>query len=103
VLKSGFEINYLAATALAVEAAILHNYFWHQRFTWIDRPTQNSDCRFLKFNFTTGIFSILGNVVLMQCFVVSLRMNYLLANMLTIATCSLVNFVVSDRFVFEEN
>ena len=29
--------NYLAATALAVEAAVLHNFAWHQRWTWKDR------------------------------------------------------------------
>jgi putative flippase GtrA len=101
VLKSGLELNYLLATALAVEAAIVHNYFWHERFTWLDRPTGNAGLRFLKFNLTTGMFSIAGNVVLMRCFVSGLHLNYLLANMLTIATCSLVNFLVSDRFVFE--
>jgi putative flippase GtrA len=30
--------HYLAATALAVEAAVLHNFLWHQRWTWRDRP-----------------------------------------------------------------
>jgi len=28
-------------------------------------------------------------------------MNYLVANLVAIATCSVVNFVVSDRVVFE--
>jgi len=27
-------MNYLAATALAVEAAVLHNYVWHSLWTW---------------------------------------------------------------------
>ncbi len=101
VLKSALQMNYLAATALAVEAAIIHNYFWHERFTWVDRTTGDSWMRFLKFNLTTGMFSILGNVVLMRCFVSGLHMRYLPANVLTIATCSLVNFLMSDLFVFE--
>ena len=29
--------HYLWATGLAVEAAVLHNFMWHQRFTWRDR------------------------------------------------------------------
>jgi putative flippase GtrA len=33
-----FQMNYLAATALAVEIAVLHNFVWHERFTWKDRP-----------------------------------------------------------------
>ena len=102
LLKVGLELNYLLATTLAVEAAIVHNYFWHERFTWLDRPTGNAGVRFLKFNLTTGMFSIAGNVVLMRCFVTGLHVNFLLANVLTIATCSLLNFLVSDRFVFEE-
>lgn len=102
ILKSGLQINYLAATALAVEAAIIHNYFWHERFTWLDRPTASSWLRFLKFNLTIGMFSIAGNVLLMGCFVGALHMNYLYANMLAIATCSLLNFLVSDWFVFQQ-
>jgi putative flippase GtrA len=100
-LKSGLQMDYLAATALAVEAAVIHNYFWHERFTWVDRVTGSSLTRFLKFNLTTGMFSIVGNVVVMRGFVAGAHMNYLLANVLTIATCSLVNFLMSDWFVFE--
>ena len=29
--------HYLPATALAVEAAVLHNFIWHERWTWKDR------------------------------------------------------------------
>jgi len=31
------KMNYLLATGLAVEAAVLHNFLWHQRYTWADR------------------------------------------------------------------
>ena len=100
MLKSGLQLDYLFATALAVEAAILHNYLWHERFTWRDRVSANSWSRLAKFNLTTGLFSILGNVVLMRVLVGGVQLNYFVANVLTIATCSLINFVVSDRFVF---
>jgi putative flippase GtrA len=30
-LNSGFHLSYLWATALAVEAAVVHNFFWHER------------------------------------------------------------------------
>ena len=103
LLKSGMKLDYLLATALAVEAAVIHNYFWHERFTWVDRTGGNSWIRFAKFNLTTGILSIAGNVVLMRAFVGAAHLNYFLANILTIATCSVVNFVVSDRFVFQES
>jgi putative flippase GtrA len=102
VLTSVLKIDYLIATALAVEAAVIHNYLWHERFTWLDRATENSWVRFLKFNLSTGLFSIVGNVLLMRALVEGARLNYLVANIITIATCSIVNFVVSDLFVFEE-
>ena len=99
-LKSGLHMDYLLATALAVEAAVVHNFVWHERFTWAERESKNVALRFLKFNLTAGVFSILGNVLLMALLVDLATMNYLLANLTTIVVCSLCNFVVSDRFVF---
>ena len=37
VLKAGLHLHYLVATALAVETAVIHNFLWHERFTWADR------------------------------------------------------------------
>jgi putative flippase GtrA len=101
ILKAVFKLDYLLATALAVEAAVAHNYLWHERFTWVDRATRSSWLRFIKFNGTTGLFSILGNVLVMRVLVGEAHWNYFVANMLTIATCSILNYLVSDRFVFE--
>jgi putative flippase GtrA len=102
VLKSGLRLDYLVATTCAVEAAVIHNYLWHERFTWADRANGSSWVRFLKFNFSTGLFSIAGNVLVMKGLVGGAHLNYFVANILTIATCSVVNFLVSDRFVFQE-
>jgi putative flippase GtrA len=101
-LKAGLHINYLVATALAVEAAVIHNFLWHERFTWAERTGASLD-RFLKFNLTTGLFSIGGNLALMKLLVDIGHMNYLLANGITITACSVVNFLVSDAFVFAED
>jgi len=103
LLKSGMHLDYLVSTALAVEAAVIHNYFWHERFTWSDRTGGSSWVRFAKFNLTTGLLSILGNVLVMKVLVGGAHLNYFVANILTIATCSILNFLVSDRFVFEES
>jgi putative flippase GtrA len=96
-------LHYLAATVLAVEAAILHNFFWHERWTWGDRglagaPGRSS--RLVRFNFTTGLVSILGNVVFMRLFVGALGLHYLVGNLASIASCAIANFLVSDRIVF---
>jgi len=100
-LKAGFGLEYLFAAALAVEGAVIHNFLWHERFTWADRAGRGYS-RFLIFNLTTGLFSVAGNVVLMTILVGLAHLNYLLANGITIAACSVLNFVVSDGFVFTE-
>ena len=102
MLKTGLHLHYLAATALAVETAVVHNFLWHERFTWADRPGAGF-VRFCKFNLATGLFSIAGNLVLMKLLVGIGHVNYLLANGITITACSVVNFLVSDGFVFAVN
>jgi putative flippase GtrA len=96
-------MNYLLATALAVECAVLHNFLWHEHFTWADRREGRSGMlrRLFRFNLTTGMISIVGNLLLMRLLVGSLRMQYLVANLLTIGSCSLANFFASDRMVFQ--
>ena len=105
-LKSGFHLSHLLATALAVEATVVHNFLWHERFTWADRVQvswRQSLMRLLRFNCTTGAVSILGNMVLMKLLVDAAHLNYLMANAITIPACSALNFVVSDRLVFGES
>ena len=105
LLKSILHFNYLAATALAVEATVIHNFLWHERYTWADRlqPSwRNSLQRLLRFNLTNGAVSIAGNLGLMKLMVDIGHMNYLVANAIAIALCSLVNFIVSNEYVFDQ-
>jgi putative flippase GtrA len=104
VFRSFLQLNYLLATALAVEGAVLHNFLWHQCFTWADRgsagPAQ-SLLRLAKFNASNGAVSILANLVLMRVLVGEFGVNYVAANLMAITACSVVNFLLSDRVVFE--
>ena len=100
LLKSGLHLNYLLATALAVETAVVHNFLWHERFTWRDRVAKARLAQFIKFNLTNGAISIFGNVLLMRLFAGTMRVPYLAANLFTITCCSVFNFMVGDRFVF---
>jgi putative flippase GtrA len=105
-LKNGFHLNYLLATALAVEAAVVHNFLWHERYTWADRvkPSwRKSLPRLLRFNLTNGGVSIAGNLALMKLMVDLGHLNYLVANGVAIVLCSLANFLVSEHWVFEED
>ena len=96
-------LGYLAATALAVEAAVLHNFLWHERMTWRDRSTplfRQMLVRLLRFQLANGLISLLGNLALMRLLVGVLHLPVLWANLGAIAVCGVVNFMVSDRLVF---
>src|SRR2546430_14050761 len=54
LLKSGLHLNYLLATALAVETAVVHNFLWHERFTWRGRVAKGRFGPVIKINFTKG-------------------------------------------------
>ena len=104
VLKSAAGLDYMLATALAVEAAVLHNFVWHECYTWADRVYPSwagSLARLARFNLTTGAVSIVGNLALMKVMVGFGQMNYLVANGVAIALCSTANFLVSEEWVFE--
>jgi putative flippase GtrA len=104
LLRSLLKLDYLLATGLAVEIAVIHNFLWHERFTWAERaaarPVQ-SLVRLVKFNASNGAVSIVGNLVLMRLLVGELEFNYVVSNLVAIVVCSLANFLLSDRFVFD--
>ncbi len=105
ILKTGLDLNYLLATLLAVESAVLHNFYWHERWTWIDRTRGNARGifgRLTRFHLANGLISILGNVALMWLLVSKLRLHYFLSNLVAIGACSIVNFLASDRLVFRK-
>jgi putative flippase GtrA len=101
-LRHAFHLHYLVAALLAIELAIVHNFFWHWRWTWADRVVAPADLvrRFIRFNLTNGAISIIGNLVLMAALVELANTPYLLAHLLSVAACSWANFVVSDIVVF---
>jgi putative flippase GtrA len=98
---SAVGLGYLPATALAVECAILHNFAWHLCWTWRDRPSPSSTVgRLLRFNFSAGLVSLVCNLAGMRLLVGEYRVPYLAANLLSVASAAIANFLVADLFVF---
>jgi putative flippase GtrA len=101
---AAIKVNYLLATALAVECAVIHNFLWHQRLTWADRVAlgkQGSLAPLFRFHVSNGLISLVGNLLLMRLLVGRLNLPTLPANIATIAACFVVNFLASDRWVFD--
>jgi putative flippase GtrA len=102
ILKGLLRLPYLTATALAVEAAVLHNFIWHELWTWKDRRATGGGAfsRLVRFHLGNGLVSIAVNLVAMRLLVGRFHMQYLIANLLAIAAGSLANFFISDLLVF---
>ena len=103
LLTSGLGMNYLTATVVAVESAVIHNFVWHERWTWLERTSQTDGGtlgRLIRFHLANGAISIGGNVLLMWLLVSRLHMHYFIANIMAIASCAILNFLASDRLVF---
>jgi len=102
-----FHVRNLIASGLAVEAAVLHNFVWHERYTWKEETRGFSTpsavaTRLLRFHAGNGLIWILGNIALMHIFVDMAHWNPYLSNILAIAICSLLNFAASEYFVFRK-
>ena len=103
VLADLWGVAYLTATVAAVGAAVVHNFLWHQRWTWKDRSPRGLAAlvTFTRFLGTNGVISIGGNVMLMLLLVGGAGMNSLAASAIAIAATGRLNFAMCDLFVFE--
>ena len=96
-------LGYIVATAIAVELTILHNFVWHERYTWGDagsRGDKQRAARLVRFNASTAIVSVGGNVMLTWLFVLALHFPLIVANASAVCVLSALNYVVADRWVF---
>ncbi|MEX1128186.1 MAG: GtrA family protein [Vicinamibacterales bacterium] len=101
-LTRGAGLDVAVATLLAVEAAVLHNFFWHQRWTWRDRPAagrREVAGRLVRFHAANGFVSFVGNIAI-TAWLAGLGLEPVLANLIAIIACSLVNFAAGDLVVF---
>jgi putative flippase GtrA len=90
----------MLSTALAVEIAVVHNFMWHDRWTWPGRPSGERVRRFWKFNVSTGAISICANVLVTGMLVSATGLPLVAANAIAIALASLATYLASDLVVF---
>jgi putative flippase GtrA len=103
LLVHGGGLHYLVATAIAVEITVLHNFIWHQHWTWRDRPSPSAAAvarRLARFHLLNGTVSLFGNLAIMTALCSTLRIDPVAANVVAISVCSMLNFVASEVLVF---
>ena len=97
-----FDVPVLLATVLAVEAAVLHNFQWHQRWTWRERRSSGARetlDRLLRFHALNGVVSLAGNVAITVA-LARAGVDPVAANLVAIVACSLINFTAGEWLVF---
>ncbi|HEY7285008.1 MAG TPA: GtrA family protein [Vicinamibacterales bacterium] len=98
-------MSWFAATVVAVESAIVHNFVWHRSWTWQDRVNRDDTAAwlvsFLKFNAGTAVTSIAGNVGVMAIILATTPLEPIIANVIAVAVMSAANFLLADRWVFD--
>jgi putative flippase GtrA len=100
LLRTG--LHYLVATVIAVEAAVLQNFAWHDRWTWRERgaPLTGRAVRLWRFHVVNGLVSIVGNVAMMRWLVGTLGVPAVPANLLAVVTCSTINFLAARSLIW---
>jgi putative flippase GtrA len=93
--------HYLYASAAAIELTLLHNFVWHLHYTWRDRRDNSAVmAQLMRFHLSNGLVSMAGNLALMRVLVQEAHMPLLAANVVAILCCSIVNFLLGDRWSF---
>jgi len=101
LLERAAGVQYLVATVLAVEIAIVHNFVWHRLWTWRDHPPESVARRLLRFHLANGLVSLLANFILMALFAGALHVPLIPANLLSVGLAGLLNFALAEIWVFE--
>jgi putative flippase GtrA len=91
-----------AAVAVAVELAILHNFFWHERWTFTGRRfgPEGRLRRWWQFNAAAAVTSVTGNVLITGAVLAWIPVSTIAANAIAVALIGVLNFLLADRWVF---
>ena len=91
-------LNY--SIALAITVATINNFYWNRRLTWRDRTRiapQPALRLFAKYVMAAALSIVVQSLLTKW---LALYLHYLVANLISIALASVVNFVANDRLTF---
>ena len=102
LLTRVFAWNYAIATLVAIEFAIFNNFFAHTRWTWADRrPSTRRGWVLSWARYQTAKSAVAAvNLGLTAAIVTVSPAPLELANACAVGLCSILGYVVSDRFIF---
>ncbi|MBI4877348.1 MAG: GtrA family protein [Acidobacteria bacterium] len=103
-LREALGMSVMPVSAAAVEIAVLHNFFWHLRWTWaVPRECLTPKSvfeRLWQFNLTNGMVSITTSLGVTRFCMEAFGLHCLAANLLAIGAGTLANFAAAELIVF---
>lgn len=87
------------ATLIAVEAAVLHNFVWHEHWTWAGTAAGTSGSRLVRFHLANGLTSLVGNTIVTSV-LVHAGVHVAIANVVAVLACMAANFTTAHLWVF---
>jgi len=79
---------------------VSHNFVWHEHFTWPHLPREKRFNRWLAFQVSTGVVSVLTNLGITMIVMTATGLAVVPANIIAVALASFANFWINDRLIF---
>src|ERR1700730_15815455 len=95
MLQHFTSMPFILAVTMAVEIAILHNFVWHEAWTWRGTPVADRGRRLFRFHVANVFVSIVSNIVLTYLYKEVAGLPLVTANFAAILTAALLNFWVA--------
>ncbi len=102
-LTGSYNMQYLAAAAIAIEISLLCNFLFNNFWTWRHRPMKglrDFALRCLKYHVIAGLSGFAGNWGLLYVLVSMGGMQKDIAYFIGIAAGMLINFVLNNKWTF---
>ena len=92
----------LLVSAAAVELTLLHNFYWHLRYTWRDRRAGSRLAQLARFQLSNGLVSLAGNLWIVRLLIRDAHLPLVAANVAAVLCCAVANFVAGNIWAFAQ-
>lgn len=96
---AALHLNYMLGAVLATQVSTTWNFLLVERLVYPGAKTRNVLQRYLLFSATNNLV-LLARVPLLALLVSGLNLNYLFANVITLALSFVLRFLTSDRLIY---
>lgn len=94
-------LHYVASAFIAIEASIIFNFYFNERWTFRDRSGKGFWPRLLKYNAVAGV-GVAINMGLMALLVEVAAVYYLLAEFIAILCVFVWNYSLSNKLIWRK-